>query len=130
MNGSGMYRLPGDVQLAMFIQAKSGLKGQRTHIFRSADPDGGTPLRQLATVTLRLEPFGAQRGAMITSTNLRVSKLFALGGARRFSLDVDLFNLLNSSVPTNIAWQSGPSFGAINEVLSPRIIRLGGKFSF
>ena len=130
MNGSGMYRLPGDVQLAMFIQAKSGLKGQRTHIFRSADPDGGTPLRQLATVTLRLEPFGAQRGGTITSTNLRVSKLFALGGARRFSLDVDLFNLLNSSVPTNIAWQSGPSFGAINEVLSPRIIRLGGKFSF
>ena len=130
LNGSGMYRLPGEVQLAMFIQAKSGIKGQRTNIFRSADPDGGTPLRQLATVTLRLEPFGTQQGDMITSTNFRVSKLLALGGGRRVSLDADLFNLFNSSVPTSIAWQSGPSFGAINEVLSPRIVRFGAKFSF
>ena len=130
LNGSGMYRLPGEVQLAMFIQAKSGIKGQRTNIFRSVDPDGGTPLQQLATVTLRLEPFGTQRGDMITSTNFRVSKLFALGGARRVSFDMDLFNLFNSSVPTNITWQSGPSFGAINEVLSPRIVRFGAKISF
>ena len=130
LNGSGMYRLPGEVQLAMFVQAKSGLKGQRTNIFRSADPDGGTPLRQLSTVTLRLEPYGTQRGDVITSTNFRVSKLIALGGGRRVSFDVDLFNLFNSSVPTDISWQSGPSFGAINEVLSPRIVRVGGKVSF
>ena len=67
---------------------------------------------------------------MITSTNLRVSKLFAVGGGRRVSFDVDLFNLFNSSVPTNVTWQSGPIFGAITEVLSPRIVRFGGKFSF
>ena len=34
MNVSGMYRLPGDVQLAVFLQAKRGLTGQRTNIFR------------------------------------------------------------------------------------------------
>ena len=81
-------------------------------------------------MTLRLEPYGTQQGDKITSTNFRVSKLFALGGARRVSFDMDLFNLFNSSAPTDIVWQSGPSFGAINEVLSPRIVRFGAKFSF
>lgn len=130
MNASGMYRLPGDVQLAGFLHAKQGLRGQRTHIFRSADPDGGPALRQLSTVTLRLEPYGTQKGDTIMSTNLRVSKNIGLGGGRRVSIDVDLFNVFNSGVPTSITWQSGPSFGAIDEVLSPRIVRLGGKFSF
>jgi hypothetical protein len=51
-------------------------------------------------------------------------------GGRRVAFDVDLFNLLNSGVPTSITWQSGPQFGAINEVLSPRIVRFGGRFSF
>ena len=56
MNLSRMYRLPYDVRLAGFLQAKRGVTGRRTNIFRSADPDGGPPLRQLSTVTLRLEP--------------------------------------------------------------------------
>ncbi len=129
MNLSGMYRLPGEVRLAGFLQAKRGVTGQRTNIFRSADPDGGPPLRQLTTVTLRLEPYGSQRGDMISSTNLRVSKDVRLG-ARRVSFDVDLFNLFNSGVPTSMTWQSGPQFGAINEVLSPFIVRFGGRFSF
>jgi hypothetical protein len=129
MNLSGMYRLPGDVRLAAFLQAKRGIVGQRTNIFRSADPDGGTPLRQLSTVTLRLEPFGSQQGDAISSTNLRVSKDFRMG-SRRISFDVDLFNLLNAGTATAITWQSGPTFGAITEVLSPRIVRVGGRFSF
>lgn len=129
MNLSGMYRLPAEVRLAAFLQAKRGVTGQRTNIFRSADPDGGTPLRQLSTVTLRLEPYGSQRGDTIATTNLRVSKDFRLA-ARRVSFDVDLFNVFNSGVPTSITWQSGPQFGAINEVLSPRIVRFGGRFSF
>jgi Carboxypeptidase regulatory-like domain len=130
LNFSGVYRFPADIQLAAFVQAKQGVQGQRTHIFRSQDPDGGPPLRQLSTVTLRLEPWGAQTGDTILSTNLRGSKVVRLGGAARMSFDVDVFNLFNSGVPTSIAWQAGPSFGAINEVLSPRIVRFGAKFDF
>ena len=81
-------------------------------------------------MTLRLEPLGAQQGDMITSTNLRASKSFGLRGGRRVAFDVDLFNVWNSGVPTSIEWQWGPQFGAINEVLSPRIVRFGARFSF
>jgi hypothetical protein len=128
-NFSAVYRLPAEIQVAGFVQAKQGIKGQRTHIFRSADPDGGPALRQLSTVTLRLEPYGSQKSDAIVSTNLRASKAFRMGGTR-LSLDVDLFNLFNSGAPTSITWQSGPSFGAIDEVLSPRIARFGVKFDF
>jgi len=60
-NLSGSYQLPGDVRIAGFVTSKAGLKGARTNVFRAADPLGGTPLRQLSTVTLRLEPWGTQR---------------------------------------------------------------------
>jgi hypothetical protein len=129
-NFSAVYRFPADIQVAGFVQAKKGVTGQRTNIFRSQDPDGGPPLRQLSTVTLRLEPYGSQTGDTILTTNLRGSKTFRLSASTRVSVDVDLFNLFNSGVPTSITWQSGPSFGAINEVLSPRIARFGVKFDF
>ena len=129
-NLSGMYRLPADVRLAVFLQAKSGVKGQRTTRFTAVDPDGGPRLAQLSTVTLRMEPYGTQYGGAISSTNLRVSKDLAMGRGRSVSFDVDLFNVLNSGVPTDITWLSGPSFGAINEVLSARIVRLGARFRF
>jgi hypothetical protein len=45
-NVSGSYLLPGDVRISAFVQSKVGQKGQRTNIFRAADPDGGPPLRQ------------------------------------------------------------------------------------
>ena len=57
----GNYRLPGDVMVSGVFDLVAGTAGQRTYVFRSADPDGGTPLRQLSTVTLRLEPYGSER---------------------------------------------------------------------
>ena len=53
---SGSYRLPGDVTLSGFLQSKSGVKGQRTYIFRQADPDGGASIAQNGNTTIRLEP--------------------------------------------------------------------------
>lgn len=130
MNLSGMYRLPADIRLAVFLQAKNGVRGQRTTRFTAVDPDGGLRLTQLASVTLRMEEYGAQSTPAITSANLRISKDLAMGRGRRIAFDVDLFNALNSGVPTNIVWLSGPSYGAINEVLSARIVRFGMRVSF
>ncbi len=130
MNLSGMYRLPAEIRLAVFLQAKNGLKGQRTTRFAAVDPDGGPRLNQLGSVTLRMEPYGSVTGDTIASTNLRVSKDLGLGRGRSVSFDVDLFNVFNSGVPTNIGWLSGPSYGAISEVLSARIVRFGARARF
>ena len=128
-NLSGTYILPGDVTIAGFIVSKAGLKGARTNIFRAQDPLGGTPLRQLNTVTLRLEPWGTQRAPAMTNVNLRGSKEFKVG-SQRIGFDVDVFNILNRATPSNVTWISGPTFGYATEVLPARVVRLGGRFSF
>jgi hypothetical protein len=129
-NLSATYDLPAGVRIAAFLISKSGIKGQRTNIFRTVDPDGGTPLRQLSTVTLRLDEFGAQRTPAITNVNLRFSKEFRLGVGRMVGFDVDVYNLFNAATPTAVNWQSGPTYGYATDVLPARVVRFGGSFSF
>lgn len=129
-NFSGSYSLPWDVQLGAFVQSRIGVQGQRTNIFRAIDPDGGPRLNQLSTVTLRLEPFGTRTNPAINVVNFRVSKAFSLLGSHRAEVDLDLFNVLNSSAPLRVEFRSGPTFGYVTSVLPPRIARLGFRYSF
>jgi hypothetical protein len=127
---SGSYRLPGDVTVSGFLQSKSGLYGQRTYIFRQADPDGGPALAQNGNTTIRVEPYGSQQLAAQNILNLRGSKDFSIGGGRRFEIDVDVFNVLNAATPTGANFQSGPSFGFVTGVIPARIARLSARFRF
>jgi len=128
-NVTGMYRLPGDVSVSAFLQSKSGVNGQRTYIFRQADPDGGPAIAQSSNITLRLEPFGSRKLSAFNILNLRVSKDFRFGG-RRLMIDVDVFNALNTATPTGAAFASGPTFGYATGVVPPRIARFGARFTF
>ena len=128
------YHLPYDVLVALSLQSKQGAKGQRTNLFRTVDPDGGTPISQLSTVTLRMEEYGSVLGPALNVMNLRFSKDFRLGGSRRVGLDFDIFNLLNSNAPNQLVLASGPTYlyatGVNGGILPPRIGRIGGRFSF
>lgn len=126
----GSYHLPKNARVAFFYEHYSGKALQRTYVFRSADPDSGTPLRQLSTVTLRLEPLGARRLPQQKLLNFRLSKFIELGRGRKFTIDADLFNALNSNVALDAVPASGPSFGKITSIVPPRIGRLGVTFSF
>jgi hypothetical protein len=127
---TGSYRLPGDVLLSAFLQAKTGVLGQRTNIFRMADPDRGRPIAQLNTVTLRLEPYGARSLAAIDILNLRAGREFALAAGMRVGIDLDVFNVLNSNAPTSATFASGPTFGYATAVLPARIARVGARLRF
>jgi hypothetical protein len=129
-NISGSYRMPYDISVSGFLQSKSGVKGRRTNIFRSADPDGGTPIAQSNTIEIPLEPYGSQSLEAFNILNFRANKDFALGGGRRLSVDFDVFNLLNLATPTGAEFRSGPSFGYVAGITPPRITRLGARFSF
>jgi hypothetical protein len=128
------YRLPCDVLVAASLQATQGAKGQRTVQFRTVDPDGGRPISQLSTVTLRMEPYGSQLGPALNVMNLRFAKDLRLGGNRRLGLDLDVFNLLNSNAPNQQIYVSGPTFlyatGVNGGILPPRIARFAARFSF
>lgn len=128
------YHLPLDVLAAVSLQSKQGAKGQRTNLFRTVDPDGGTPINQLSTVTLRMDEYGSVQGPALNVMNLRFSKDIRLGGSRRIGLDFDVFNLLNSNAPNQLVFASGPTYlyatGVNGGILPPRIGRIGARFSF
>jgi hypothetical protein len=129
-NVTGSYRLPGDVSLSGFLQSKTGVRGQRTYLFRQADPDGGAAITQNGNTTLRLEPYGKEKLSAQNILNLRASKAFGLGGGRRLDIDVDVFNALNASTPTGADFKSGQTFGYVTGVIPARIARLGLRFRF
>ena len=64
-NISGTYRLPYNISVSGFLQSQAGIKGQRTNIFRTADPDGGKPITQNGNTTIRLEPYGSQQSVCL-----------------------------------------------------------------
>ena len=127
------YRLPHDFLAAANMQSKKGAIGQRTVLFRTVDPDGGTPISQLSTATIRVEPFGAEVGPPLNVFNIRLSKdVRALGGRLGFGFDV--FNVLNSNAPNALLYTSGPTYlyptGVNGGILPARIARLTARFAF
>ena len=129
-NFTGTYRAPLGIQLGAFYQAKVGILDQRTVIFRATDPDGGPPLRQLSTVTLKMEEKGAQKTDAIHVVNLRASKYFPFSSGQRVQFDFDLFNVFNSSAPITANFLSGTTFAYATAVVPPRIARIGFRYTF
>jgi hypothetical protein len=127
----GGYEFPKGIRFGVFYQYISGDPIQRTYVFRQADPDGGTPISQSNTVTLRLEPFdGSKREPNLGVMNFRATKRFQLPNGRRFGLEADLFNVLNANTASTLIAASGPTYGYTTTILPPRIARVGATFSF
>lgn len=128
--GAGSYLLPFNVLFGATLNVRSGIPGQRTYVFRATDPLGGPPLRQQTTVTLRLEPFGASQGPMQKYLDLRLGRTFETGQRRELVLSVDVLNALNDSGAQALTFISGPTFGQITLIPTPRILRFGAQFGF
>ncbi len=126
---SGSYRFPYDISFSGVFDVQPGLLGQRTNIFRAQDPDGGPPLRQLSTVTLRLEPYGDQVGPMRPSANLRLSKFIRLSKGQ-LQLSLDALNAFNTNAFWAMTFASGPTFGYGTAFTSPRAIQFGAAYEF
>ncbi len=118
----GTYQLPWGVYTSAFWQHLSGATLRRTYVFRQ--------IPNSSTITVPLEAFGDRRLDNQNSLNWRASKRFNVGSGRRVEFTVDLFNALNANtvLAQNVA--SGPTFGTITAIMPPRIVRLGGTFSF
>ena len=88
-----------------------------------------TGLRQLSTVTLRMEPLGAIRLPAVRLLNLRLSKQITVG-TQRLTIDADVYNALNSNDATTMSVASGPTFGRITAIVPPRVARIGLSYHF
>ena len=120
---SGIYNLPWGFEVSGFYRAQSGLPGQRTESFSS-------PLLLQGSVTLRMEPFGAERGPMISITNVKVAKNFTFKERWKYQINFQVFNMFNTSDATSTSYLTGATFLHPTGIVSPRVARIGMQFSF
>ncbi len=119
---AGTYRAPYGINLAAIFTALNGQPGQRSYLFRN--------LPQSSTRTLRLEPFGSQRGPTRSNLNLRAGKTILVKTRHRIDLSVDVFNVLNSNNAWSIGYTSGPTYGYANSIAPPRVARFVASYGF
>src|SRR5262249_22212137 len=119
------------------FQALSGLPRDRTLRV--------TGLSQ-GTTTFRVDPRGTYRAEFLNLLSLRAEKSFRVSGPRRASFIAELHNALNSSAGQNsfgTLTQSFASqaafdaarlttsyFGRVQEIIAPRVLKIGFKFDF
>jgi hypothetical protein len=122
LNANGFYQLPAGFEVGANLFARQGYV--QPLIFQvSAGGDGN--VRALATPNL-----DDVRYPNLWDLDLRVAKTINISKVR-FLLSGDLFNALNAGtvLAQNRNLASG-AFSTINEIISPRILRVGVKFQF
>ena len=83
---------------------------------------------------LRDDLFAAERNDenrydAVTQVDLRLGRRFRTG-TWRYELFADAFNLLNSNTVLSEVTTIGANLGNVSQTISPRVVRVGGKFSF
>jgi hypothetical protein len=81
------------------------------------------------SVTQRLGPFGQYQGPMIEVLNLKIAKVFKIKDKYNVEGNFQLFNSLNSNAAVTTSYAAS-TFGAVSSIVSPRVFRIGGTFSF
>jgi hypothetical protein len=126
---NGTMRLPYDIVASGLFDLQPGVRGQRTYVFRAADPNGGPALQGQTTVTLRLDPFGTEVGPIRPSLNVRLGKTFTLPKGR-LQASIDGLNMLNTNTFWAMTFASGPTYGYGTTFTSPRAFQLGLSYQF
>jgi hypothetical protein len=133
----GSYQAPFGITLGANYQALSGLPIERALSVSFAQ----------GTASLRVDPLGTYRADFLNLLSLRADKSFRIGGGHRASVIAELHNMLNSSAGQNsfgtvtrgyaspadfLANQAAGAsyFGRIQEILAPRVFKLGFKLDF
>jgi carboxypeptidase family protein len=133
----GSYQAPFGITVGANFQSLSGLPVDRLLSVTFSQ----------GTANLRMEPRGTYRADTLSLLSLRADKSFRLHGSSRASVVVELHNALNSSAGQSTygtvtrgfanqaafdaARAAGTSyFNRIQEIVAPRVLKLGFKFDF
>ena len=119
----GRYTMPFDVGVSGSWKVQSGFNYART--ISVAMPVEGNR-------TIRVEPADTNRYPNVSILDLRLDKSFGLGKFGKVVPTVDVFNVLNSGVPTNVRTTNTATapFQEVTTILNPRVIRFGFRYNF
>jgi hypothetical protein len=122
---TGLYQAPWGINFAGNLVNRQGFAMQYSRDQVSSLGDANTALKNVLLVES-----GEFRLPAVTSFDARIGKEFAFN-RYRFNLDLDIFNLFNSA--TVLGRQYNLRVTAADnvlEIMNPRVIRLGARFSF
>jgi len=137
----GLYQLPYDFNISFTFNARAG--HLIPHYVTIYDYRWTNSYNR--SVQSYLDVFGTEHLPTFAQFNLRLEKLIKLGDTGRIYLMADVFNLFNSSIvnrkynrnegtiyirTTGVTFQPDPTNARVNELLNPRIMRLGVRFQF
>jgi hypothetical protein len=119
----GRYVMPLDIGFSGSWKVQSGFNYSRT--ISVAMPVEGNR-------TIRVEPADANRYPTISILDLRLDKSIDMGKFGKFSPMLDVFNVLNSGVPTNVRTTNTAAapFQEVTTILNPRVLRFGVRYNF
>jgi len=119
----GRYVMPFEIGFSGSWKVQSGFNYGRT--ISVAMPIEGNR-------TIRVQPVDANRYPSVAILDLRLDKSFDLGKFGKFSPMVDVFNLMNSGVPTNVRTTNTATapFEEVTTILNPRVLRFGVRYNF
>jgi hypothetical protein len=83
-----------------------------------------------ATVTIQLVPQNALFESRQNETDLRLSKILKMRGAKRLQLNAEVFNLLNAGDVLTLISAYGQNLLRPNSIIPGRLYRFGAQFSF
>jgi hypothetical protein len=126
---NGSYQFPHNIVFSGLFDVQPGIRGQRTYVFRAADPSGGPSLKQQSTVTLRLDNAGDDVGPTRASANLRLAKVVEVSG-RKARFGIDLLNAFNSNAFWAMTFVAGPTFGYGTAFTNPRTLQFAASIDF
>ena len=123
MNMNALYQLPLGFDLGANLFGRQGYA--RPFVLRlSAGQDG--QIRVLATPQI-----DDNRYPTLWDFDLRLGKIITIAGPLKLNLAAELFNVLNNNVETVRTRQlNSAAFGRLNEILSPRILRVTAGIKF
>lgn len=122
LRGSAAYVFPGHVMVSTSVENRSGDVQARTVSLSG----GGT----IPTISLRAEPIGSLRLPTQSTTDIRISKRFDLGGNRKVEVQTNLFNVFNADTVTARTVQSGPNYLRPTAIMPARILNFNVQYSF
>lgn len=96
---------------------------------RLADPNRTTPLGQ-GNMMIFAERIGSYYLPAIHLINVRAQKEFAVKGAQRLQLMVNVFNLTNAETVIGLIQSTGPQFRQPRTRLSGTVVRFGTRYTF
>ncbi len=123
---TGFYQWKWGVRFASAYRYETGQPLYRS-ILVSSTVDGA--LLAQGPIEILAEPQGAAVQPPVHLLDLRAEKSFSVGNRGKLDLMFDVFNSLNANTATEIASRRG-AFGAIFEVMPPRVARIGVRYRF